>query len=191
MIDWKWILKYRILHRPPTEWAEPEVIAAVTRTTGNLFIDIGSNTGFYSKLAKKTFRKVVSIEPDPRWGYNHPLRLAISNHKGKLPVFKAGEKGLMTLNRDFHVHGLELPTFALGQVDAVAFDDLQMDADMVKIDVEGAEFEVLEGMNKHLPKQVIIELHDENRAEELTNKLIEKGYDVSSLSPYHYLGVRQ
>ena len=43
------------------------------------------------------------------------------------------------------------------------FDSLGIDADLVKIEVEGEEFKVLAGMVKHLPQCVMVELPDERR----------------------------
>jgi len=60
-------------------------------------------------------------------------------------------------------------------VETMTFDSLLSEpkakADLVKIDVEGAEFLVLEGMRESFARQrvsrIMVELHDRNRKEEL------------------------
>lgn len=166
---------------------ERKVADYIRASSGTVFVDIGSNRGFHSKLAKKRYKRVVSIEPDPRWHYNKPLRYFITSHRGPVTAYHNEANDFLTLNEDFHVHGTEIRTRRPQTAQAVTYDDLNLDADLVKIDVDGAELDVLDGMRKYLPKTMIVELHDERRAEELCNKLIEKGYDVSMLTGYHYL----
>lgn len=60
---------------------------------------------------------------------------------------------------------------------------------LVKIDVEGAEFRVLEGLRKNLVrhnvKHLIVELHNRDRALELETLLFSYGYGVRWLDPDH------
>ena len=62
-------------------------------------------------------------------------------------------------------------------VETMRFDSLLSEptADLVKLDVEGAEFLVLEGMKESLAKRrvrnILVELHDRDRREELETVL--------------------
>lgn len=198
MIDIKWIVKNqprriarRILRRGETYWAEASVVRLLQNMGGELFIDVGSNKGFYSKLMKKRFRRVISIEPDPQFTYNHPMRVCLSNHNGTAKVFRNKFNNFMTLREpgDFHVEGAELETFEVGTVKVMKYDDLGQKADLVKLDVEGAEFDVLEGMEKFLPVNLIVELHDERREAELMAVLRNKGYVITRLDRIHFHGI--
>jgi len=65
--------------------------------------------------------------------------------------------------------------------------------DLMKIDVEGAEFNVLMGANRILllVKNVVVELHDRERRRELEKSLEDSGFSVSWMDADHILGKRQ
>ena len=60
---------------------------------------------------------------------------------------------------------------------------------MVKIDVEGAEFLVLEGMRakikEHQIKRIIVELHNKENKSRLESTFTEYGYTVEWVDPDH------
>ena len=60
---------------------------------------------------------------------------------------------------------------------------------LVKIDVEGAEFRVLEGMRRNLSKRnvknLIVELHNRDRGLELETLMFDYGYSIQWLDPDH------
>lgn len=114
----------------------------------------------------------------------------VTNYRGRVKVFTNEQNGLMTMTKNFHIDGIDQKLYPSGYEDTITFDDLQLDADMVKIDVEGQEVEVVEGMRKYLPKRMIIELHDERRLDELRNLLAEKCYDIQNITEHHYLATR-
>jgi FkbM family methyltransferase len=189
-----WILYHKILFRRRYYNAiyNPRIEAEVKKTIrgarGDVFIDIGSNVGYYSKLARKRFKKVISVDPNPK--YHAEIQLAISNKNGRAMFYFGDGKGAAdSLIHNLHNQGKEWENGNPIQVETITYDQLMLDADLVKIDVEGAEFEVIEGMNLHKSKKAIIELHDERRENELLQKMAEKGYIASQLDHHHWLFV--
>ena len=64
--------------------------------------------------------------------------------------------------------------------------------DLLKIDVEGAEFKVLRGAHDtlHITRRVVVELHDRERKKELENRLHWCDFKTTWLDPDHILGER-
>jgi SAM-dependent methyltransferase len=193
MPDLAWIIKNKIIYRRRyydpmyRPEVEAEVKEVIRNSRGNWFIDIGCNTGYYSKLARKRFRRVVSIDPNPK--HHAPVQVAISNKSGRAEFYLDSNRGSAdSLLQNPHILGKDYQNQDQKiMVETITFDHLGIDADLVKVDVEGAEFEVIEGMNVHKPKKAIIELHDERREEELIQAMLKKGYVMEKLDPYHFL----
>ncbi len=73
-----------------------------------------------------------------------------------------------------------------------SFDELSAGSvDLVKIDVEGAEFLVLEGMRNNLQnrsvKRIMVELHNKENKFRLESTFTEYGYAVEWIDPDHLL----
>ena len=65
--------------------------------------------------------------------------------------------------------------------------------DLIKVDVEGAEWQVLDGTRKVMPriKSWIIEIHDINRKQELEDRLSLEGYVTKWLDEKHIYAWRE
>jgi FkbM family methyltransferase len=125
---------------------------------GGIFVDVGANVGLFSLLAARIVGpsgKVVAIEPAP--AAVQALRATVdANGLGGIVTVKAfaagAEQGLGTLSvAQNSTHSSLLPgdTAASTVVATVAPLDDALDGmlpDMVKIDVEGFEANVIEGM---------------------------------------------
>jgi FkbM family methyltransferase len=150
---------------------------------GDVFFDVGANIGFFSLIAAKHIKargSVYAFEPVPR----NAARIARSarlNGFGMIEVFteavgaKTGRAELLLAR---HIGGAMLaeagaPPDMSGRikVDVVALDDAiakrgLRPPTLVKIDVEGAEIDVLRGMTEtlrlHRPK-IIYEVDDATR----------------------------
>ena len=156
-----------------------KAVASLLRE-GDVFYDIGANVGFFSVLAGRLVGQagaVFAFEPVPanastvernarlnRLGNIEVLRVAVSHHTGKSELFLAHYAGGAALK------SAGVPPDLAGSivVDTSSIDDLVehrriRPPDVVKIDVEGAEKDVLQGMlialREWRPK-VILEVDD-------------------------------
>jgi FkbM family methyltransferase len=155
-----------------------KTVASLLRE-GGVFYDIGANVGFFSVLAGRIVGQagaVYAFEPVPanastvernarlnRLGNIEVLRVAVSSHTGKSELFLAHYAGGAALK------SAGAPPDLAGSivVDTSSIDDLVglriRPPDVVKIDVEGAEEDVLQGMLDVLREwrpKVILEVDD-------------------------------
>jgi len=178
-------------HRSPNrtqEPYEPEVMQELSKIHGLLFVDIGANVGRYSRALAKNFGKVYAFEPNPENSLDHlpknvsVFRYALSNEDSERDFYLSdiGGGGADTLLSVFEYKPASetgtLPQIFSGSRSVkvrVSKYDLIVGktADLVKIDVEGAEFLVLEGMKDSLQKRAVrnlmVELHNVDREHEL------------------------
>jgi FkbM family methyltransferase len=158
---------------------EPEKIAALQRLLrpGMTFVDVGANKGDFSLIAARVMNdegRVLCFEPSPEncsWisksielnGYRSIAlhELALSDAEGHVPLYLGERSGWHSL-----VPGTEASESI--EVEARTLDSALADtgdahADVLKIDVEGAELAVLRGAARTLAEQpplaVLIDLH--------------------------------
>jgi len=145
-------------------------------STSRVFLDVGANIGFYSALLAKSFPDLIvhGVEPNPslwnRWENNQEINAL----KGRCVLHKAG---LATIDEDtvFYVptltgsgggsrkvlHPEETQreiTVSLRTPDSLK---VPTDLSLVKIDVEGAEYDVVRALESRLSESkptIIIEL---------------------------------
>lgn len=138
---------------------------------GNTIVDVGANIGYYTVLGAQavgTSGRVYAFEPDPTSfgflrrnvkanGYKNVVleQKALTNKPGTLRLY------LSTSNMGDH---RIYPTGdrAYVDVEGVRLDDylegLQSDVDFIKIDTQGAEVVILEGMKKTLERNRNVKL---------------------------------
>jgi len=170
-----WLGQYVYLtgtYEPPTA----RVITALLQS-GDTFIDVGANSGFFTLLASRrvgTNGCVLAFEPVPtmrdRLKSNLSLNgvtnviihdIALSNSTGEQLFHEGppGHKGLSSLRSLEN----EAATFS---VKTMPLDELltnQITVRLIKIDVEGAEQLVVDGMHQLLSQQkpnIVIEVTD-------------------------------
>lgn len=153
---------------------------------GDTFIDVGANVGYYTLLASKLVGKngaVVAIEASPQifktlqrnlaLNYTENVRavnIAVYHSKTVLKVFHGSEYEVgqttivegQALERGFEV-ACEVDAAPLSTI--LRRDEMQ-NARLIKIDVEGAEWSVVEGMRPLLDSgrsdlEIIIEIKPE------------------------------
>jgi FkbM family methyltransferase len=152
---------------------EPQITAFVRDRlkSGDIFIDVGANIGYYTLLAASLVGatgKVFAIEASPTiFNYlkNNILlndfrniqtfQEAASDHEGVLDVFLAPDSNIgatTTLpdeaNTKGCIHEASVPTRTL---DAIIGKEELLAARLLKIDVEGAEKSVIDGIAHLLP----------------------------------------
>ncbi len=190
---------------------EPRVSRKLIQFRGERFVDIGANTGYYCKLLSRNFKEVVACEPHPgnlillqnelkKVPNTIVLPLAISDTCREIDLYQSDICGCHTIEKEFRYRPGMLPNRAevrVGtnpiKVNSATFDSLNFkNVDLVKIDVEGAEWSVLSGakesLSSHRIRRLVIELHDRTRRVELERLLTRYGYWFSWLSPDHILG---
>jgi FkbM family methyltransferase len=163
------------------------------------FIDIGANIGIYSLSLYKTAKEVYAVEPE-RNNFERLNKIikqnAIMNITSlKLALYSTDNHrvNLYTSSKDAGWHSLSINYENKSQqVNTITLDTLISkqkikNIGLIKIDVEGAEYEVLKGANKTLTRihpPVIIEF---NRPRALLgNHSIEQLY--KEFKKYNYAG---
>jgi len=179
---------------------EPGVQEALRRHVGegSVVYDVGANIGFFSLLAARfagPTGAVESFEPLPRAVAGLRANIALNDartvHVHEVAVSAAGGRAeLLSVDEGGWSHladrGWHPRTDEVLEVDLVALDTLVADGlrapDVVKIDVEGSELAVLDGMREtieaHAPA-IICELHETNA--EFAERMDELGYAAHSL----------
>ena len=135
-----------------------------------LMFDIGANRGDATVAGVKLGYKVIALEPAPRvfaelvsnFIYNQnvvPLRLAVgSDVGGRLEFYECVEDGLSTLEKSWLTdpgmpyYGKEYRTISVNTCTIDWLVEKYGRPDLMKIDVEGAEWGVLRGMSENYGK---------------------------------------
>jgi len=163
----------------------------------SLLVDCGSNLGYYSFLFSKYFDKVIAIEPLPRnvrtmnmlkESYNNVriLPIAVSDEEGCLNFYPGPHRGGGSL-----IKNLRKPE----KVRVTTLDNVLekfSEISVVKVDVEGQEYEVLKGaiQSMHKIKAWVVEVHGTYHGTDICdNKIVSFlksfGYYVFPISENH------
>ena len=183
---------------------------------GMVVADIGANNGYYSLLASSNLNRVsiFAFEANPALVTQLNTVITINNLQDKIEVVEGAvndQPGTLhfdfsNLNHQGTGHAVNNPKekSKLSLVNSVVFDDWFENSkfeliDVVKIDVEGAEMNVLRGMKRSLESQAIsvlfIEVHKNvlpdfnTNADELYEFLDNHGYQVRIL-PSEFVQVK-
>ncbi len=160
---------------------EPELTALLMDllTPGSVFFDVGANVGYYSLLAAARGAVVHAFEPHPALAQQLRRSVALSRSGRRLRVKQAAVgaadgRGELFLSPDPAANGWAslLPLRHLEGGASVRVDIVSLDSycrlhdvpavDLVKLDVEGAEADVISGarevLSKLRPRAIICEL---------------------------------
>lgn len=173
---------------------EPEVTRFITENLGkgNVFMDIGANIGYYTLIALPIVGdrgRVIAIEPNPgvfeRLKKNVAINnfenvelynFALSDFRGQtllnIPKLDDGTSSIVNDSGSNHIY-----------VDVFTFDDYfsNSEIDIIKMDVEGAEIQILKSMRRYIANhktlKIIIEWNRTYRSREDFSYL-EKCFEV-------------
>lgn len=172
---------------------------------GGTVVDVGANIGYNAVYAARLAGpggRVVAVEPAPdnvallrenveRTGCGHVAvhAVAAGARRETRELFLRGDVSAVNSLFPDSMYGV---VTGVTRVPVVPLDDLVPgDADLVKIDVEGAELEVLAGMSRLLARPglaLIAEWHPRlqraagARIEELPETLLARGFTVTAVS---------
>lgn len=151
-----------------------EFANACTEGECGLAFDIGANVGEWTSFLADYFGRVVSVEPDSRAFAklqasappNCNLHsVAVSHSIGEVPFYRRPSALQSSLLRVHPIGGCDqaqAPPIEVRPIRTVTVDTLVAlygVPDFIKIDVEGAEADVLQGMTGIKPR-LLIEVHD-------------------------------
>lgn len=173
---------------------EPAVCSLLLNKHGRSFIDIGANIGYYSFLLRNNFDTILAIEPHPgnfkemqrikvRHNYNkiRMLQIAVSDQNGEAKLYLSSAYGRHSLLNGFpYVQKLKSNYVKVRTATLDSLLKKGVAVDLIKVDVEGAEWKVLNGAKKFMDniKSWLIELHDLTRRKELEDLMKSYGYNV-------------
>jgi FkbM family methyltransferase len=190
---------------------EPDLMRALASIRGKLFVDVGANRGQFAIPLSHHFDKVIAIEPNPSLiisGQNiEVLRFALSNRSGEANLYLDQHPvnpnwTLDTIMENFAYRPGYDPRIVREirgktsiKVATITLDEILSgisNVDLLKIDVEGAEFLVLEGGKQSLSTgkiaNVAVEVHNRDRRKEMELLLREYEYKVRWVDEDHVVG---
>jgi len=162
-------------------WRESRFMESFTNAfveraaTSRIFVDVGAERGFYTHLALRHMpapNRVVAIEPDPHRAAALRRYFANADHVAIVEAAAGSGTGSVSLSKNGpHSASMRRDGGARFTVRSIVLDEIAdaRDADLIKIDVEGAEVVVLDGMSGILRDRrchVYVEYHP--WAEEIT-----------------------
>ena len=168
---------------------------------GDVFLDVGAHIGKYTVSIAKIVGEnglVIAIEPHPTNyktlvenirlnGLKNVIALNIAawSEDRKVTLFIGDKPGHHSVKKNFGRGSIIVNAKALDNV----LNELKVEkVNWIKIDVEGAEFEVLKGLQntlrKHRPTLIVEISKEQNKIEDFISKL---GYTLEKIAPMYYL----
>lgn len=169
--------------------------------SGDVFVDVGGNIGYYAILASKLVGndgKVFAVEPVPSTSNVLRLNIKLNQANNVIVIDKAAwhTRAKLKLQVPFGEFGLasSLPIRGLEvEVDAIPLDGVlnRMGIKLIKIDVEGAEYEVLRGLTETLKHTELIVLELSRNLEPCLRLLQAYGFKVEKMKFTSYYACRK
>ena len=166
---------------------------------GDVFVDAGAHIGKYSIMLSPRFKKVIAVEANPinfqmlveniqlNHAYNvKPIQRALWYEDDKtLELFTPEVNfGGASLKREFIemqrwsiIYRIQVRTITLNTL--LEREDVRY-VDLMKLDIEGAEYEALQGLNldKHPVKKIIYEAFNQEYCDKVASHLRKFGYEI-------------
>ena len=193
---------------------EPDLSPFINDDYRGTFLDIGAHIGKYSILFADRFDRVIAFEPENNNFSTLTRNIELNKLEGKVTalnraVYNESEVMLTmtadSLNLGAHSvlssNSLRDTTTRQQEVKTISADEVirrckiqPEDISFVKIDVEGGEYLVLDGMREVLAvgrAKLVIEVQGEQRVKKVTSLLAEYGYVVTQIDQIDYLAERR
>jgi FkbM family methyltransferase len=141
---------------------------------GGVYFDIGSNVGFYAlNFAKQTGRngKVFAFEPEPETYQKLVRNVELNQFQPIIETFnlavseKSGEKNFYISSESSSAWGTTIPegkerAIATFSVKTISLDEFVnekgiKEIDFMKVDIEGGEFELMEGATEVFKRKAV------------------------------------
>jgi FkbM family methyltransferase len=178
---------------------------------GGVFVDVGANEGYFSIVASKMVGpsgKVIAVEPQSRLqpvlernvalngAANVQIRrVAVSDHDGSVQIYLAPDTisgaTSLTKTRNYPVPRESVCTMTLAQL--LSHDAVEQ-VDLMKMDIEGFEYEAILGAKElfraHRVRKLALELHTSIlrkrglNPQDIVSFLREAGYSISSFDKF-------
>ena len=167
----------KALVRPGTldEYVVDEIIKKNTYKKLNIYahdtvLDIGMNIGMFAIKAAQTGAEVHAYEPDPDNFELAKQNIALNGLTSNISIYKKAVTGTQDEIRSFSLNvkknkGAHSLIAKRGrntiQVNCVNINDVidQINPTVIKLDIEGGEYEVIKAMNNFTIMEFIIEFH--------------------------------
>jgi len=194
-------------------WIAGPLFEPTTRTylkrvmTTGVFVDVGSHMGRYAVEMARHLRengRVVAIEPHPQNFQALKRNIELNELKNVVAVNSGcwscsgslrlvGADDGATISHEQGLHGHMVPVIT---VDELIIDRLQLAAiAILKIDVEGAEAEVLRGARRVIESSprlnVVFEALDDAALERVADILTPSGFKIERLSWKNFVAFRE
>lgn len=147
---------------------EPEEVALFKEQflQADLFVDVGSNIGFYACMARSVGRHVVAVEPLPKnleylfanllandWKDVEVFPVGLSENPGLATLYGASSTGASLIGNWAGASKFFQRTIPISTLDILLGDRFAGKKIFIKIDVEGVEYPVLLGAGR------VIQMH--------------------------------
>jgi FkbM family methyltransferase len=161
----------------------------------NTVVDVGANVGLFTQLClSKGATRIVSLEINDKaidtfesiHGSNESVKLikeGLSDNIGEIEIFMDPENSLVSSVSQTHTSNLKdsKKVKVMGLKDLIEKESLS-EIDLIKIDVEGAEYDIFKTINNEIlsgVKYILMEFHDNFGGilrDEVLNKLDQAGF---------------
>ena len=168
---------------------------------GFVVIDVGAHIGIYTIKAARSVGsngRVIAVEPHPenfrlmlqnialnKLDNVTPVQVALSNHEGYVKLYLSNSSDKHSIVYQASAQCMKVPSLTLDGL----LRHLDIDyVDLIKIDVEGAEMDVLEGARQTLKKSekiVVATYHYASEPREVAEYLTRSGFEIKEV-PRNY-----
>jgi FkbM family methyltransferase len=166
--------------------------------SGDVFIDIGANIGYYSVLVGKIIGnsgQIISMEPIPYTANILKYNIKLNNLRNIKVIQKAAwsrteiitlhvPKSLFGRSTVSNLHSTDLIT-----VEGIPLDSIcsPKEIKLLKIDAEGSEYQILKGSRKTLKKMKCIILEASKKRDKIIDLLNEEQFNIQEMKFTTYL----